>query len=95
MPLSRPVAPGEKKRSDVVALTPEEGLKDKLKKPKKAVRTREEEDVKVRRMSRVGKICAPFLFTVERTGLVTFNPRLLRRLLSLVRKLLSFHLGSQ
>jgi translation initiation factor IF-2 len=48
MPPSRPVAPGEKKRSDVVALTPEEGLKDKLKKPKKAVRTREEEDVKVR-----------------------------------------------
>jgi len=48
MPPSRPIAPGEKKRSDVVALTPEEGLKDKLKKPKKAVRTREEEDVKVR-----------------------------------------------
>jgi translation initiation factor IF-2 len=48
MPPSRPVVLGEKKRSDVVALTPEEGLKDKLKKPKKAVRTREEEDVKVR-----------------------------------------------
>jgi translation initiation factor IF-2 len=48
MPPSRPIAPGEKKRSDVVSLTPEEGLKDKLKKPKKAVRTREEEDVKVR-----------------------------------------------
>jgi translation initiation factor IF-2 len=40
----RPVAPVDKK----VALTPEEGLKDKLKKPKKALRTREEEDVKVR-----------------------------------------------
>jgi translation initiation factor IF-2 len=44
----RPVAPAEKKRGDVVTLTPEESLKDKLKKPKKAVRTREEEDVKVR-----------------------------------------------
>jgi translation initiation factor IF-2 len=47
MPPARLVVPGEKKR-DIVALTPEEGLKDKLKKPKKAVRTREEEDVKVR-----------------------------------------------
>ena len=43
-----PVAPAEKKRGDVVSLTPEEGLKEKLKKPKKAVRAREEEDVKVR-----------------------------------------------
>ena len=43
----QPVAPGERKR-DIAALTPEESLKDKLKKPKKAVRTREEEDVKVR-----------------------------------------------
>ena len=43
-----PVVPAEKKRGDVVPLTPEEGLKDKLKKPKKAVRAREEEDVKVR-----------------------------------------------
>jgi translation initiation factor IF-2 len=43
-----PVVPAEKKRGDVVPLTSEEGLKDKLKKPKKAVRTREEEDVKVR-----------------------------------------------
>ncbi|WP_447984809.1 translation initiation factor IF-2 [Nitrospira sp. Nam74] len=40
----RPVASVDKK----VALTPEEGLKEKLKKPKKALRTREEEDVKVR-----------------------------------------------
>ena len=44
----RPVASVEKKRGDVATLTPEEGLKEKLKKPKKAVRTREEEDVKVR-----------------------------------------------
>jgi translation initiation factor IF-2 len=47
-PTSSSVAPGEKKRDDVVPLTPEEGLKEKLKKPKKAVRTREEEDVKFR-----------------------------------------------
>ena len=47
MPPMRPVVSGEKKR-DIVALTPEEGLKEKLKKAKKTVRTREEEDVKVR-----------------------------------------------
>jgi len=47
VPQLRPAVSGEKKR-DIVALTPEEGLKDKLKKQKKAVRTREEEDVKVR-----------------------------------------------
>lgn len=42
-----PVA-GEKKRPEVVALSPDEGLKDKLKKAKKPGRAREEEDVKFR-----------------------------------------------
>jgi translation initiation factor IF-2 len=47
-PLPQPAVSGDKKRGDVVTLAPEEGLKEKLKKPKKAVRTREEEDVKFR-----------------------------------------------
>jgi len=42
------VASGEKKRGDVAILSPEEGLKDKLKKAKKPGRAREEEDVKFR-----------------------------------------------
>ena len=42
------MASGEKKRGDVAILSPEEGLKDKLKKAKKPGRAREEEDVKFR-----------------------------------------------